>query len=120
MTEMSISDKKLRVQMKGWDKLWTLRSQLEVPLPHVKAIRVDPDIGRAPKGLRTLGTYWPGVLTAGSFRQQGNRVFWNVRHPEKAIVIDLQNERYDRLVLEVADPSGTVASLNEAIANLAA
>jgi len=28
----------------------------------------------------------PGVITAGTFYQDGKRVFWDVHHPEKAIV----------------------------------
>ena len=120
MTEPSISDKKLIIEMTGWDKLWAFKSRLEIPLDHVKAVRADPEIAKRSKGIRTLGTHVPGVIIAGTFRQAGARVFWNVRHPEKAIVIELHDERYARLVIEVADPPGTIASLNHALSGLAA
>jgi hypothetical protein len=119
MTQLSIADGKLVVEMQGWDKLWALKSRLEIPLEHVKAVRADPEIGPL-KGIRMLGTYLPGVITAGTFRQEGDRVFWNVHHPEKAIVIDLLDDRYAKLIIEVDDPSAAVATINNARGNKAA
>ena len=56
-----------------------------------------------------------GIITAGTFFQDGDRVFWDVRDPEKTIVIRLEDERYTRLVIEVEDPRATVAAIEEAI-----
>jgi hypothetical protein len=46
------------------------------------------------------GTNVPGVITAGTFYQDGKRVFWDVHHPEKTVVIDLHDERYNELVVD--------------------
>jgi uncharacterized protein (DUF1778 family) len=38
------------------------------------------------------------------------------RHdPERAVIIHLADERYDRLVVEVDDPWATAASVNQAL-----
>ncbi len=111
MTEISIAEKTLVVEMKGWDKLWALKSRLDIPLEHIKAVKADPETARHPEGIRFPGTYVPGVITAGTFCQAGDRVFWNVRHPGKAIVIELDHERYSKLVIEVADPTATVTTI---------
>jgi hypothetical protein len=55
----------------------------------------------------------PGVITAGTFHQEGERIFWDVHDPEKTVVIRLKNERYSRLVIEVEDPLATVAAIRE-------
>jgi hypothetical protein len=57
----------------------------------------------------------PGVITAGTFYQEGERVFWDVHDPEKTVVIRLKDERYARLVIEVEDPPATVAAIQEAL-----
>ena len=57
----------------------------------------------------------PGVITAGTFYQEGERVFWDVHDPEKTVVIRLKDERYARLVIEVEDPLATVAAIQEAL-----
>ncbi|NUT42119.1 MAG: hypothetical protein HOV86_19260, partial [Thermoactinospora sp.] len=43
-------------------------------------------------------------------------VFWDVRDGSKAVVIELADERYARLVVEVADPRATVTRVEQAIA----
>jgi len=41
-------------------------------------------------------------------------VFWDVHHPEKTIVIDLRDERYNELVVEVDDPEAAVRLIQNA------
>jgi hypothetical protein len=54
------------------------------------------------------GTNVPGIITAGTFYQDDKRVFWDVHHPEKTIVIDLHDERDNELVVEVDDPAAAM------------
>jgi hypothetical protein len=61
-----------------------------------------------PKGVRARGAHVPGVITAGTFHIPGERVFWDVHDPAKAVVIELADEHYARLVVQVADPRATV------------
>jgi len=57
----------------------------------------------------------PGVITAGTFYQDGKRVFWDVHHPERTIVIDLHDEHYNQLVIEVADPQAAINLIQTAL-----
>ena len=57
----------------------------------------------------------PGVITAGTFYQEGECVFWDVHDPEKTVVIRLKDERNARVVIEVEDPPATVADIQEAL-----
>jgi len=66
-------------------------------------------------GIRMPGTIVPGVITAGTFYQDGKRVFWDVHHPEKTIVIDLYDERYNELIVEVDDPEAAVKLIQDAL-----
>ena len=54
------------------------------------------------------GTDIPNLFRAGTFYVQGDWVFWDVRHPEQAIIIDLADERYAQLIVEVEDPQAAV------------
>jgi hypothetical protein len=42
-------------------------------------------------------------------------VFWDVHDPGKTIVIDLHDERYNQLVVEVADPEAAVKLIQNAL-----
>ena len=107
--DLSIAEGKLTLHVRGADKLWALKSSLEIPLIHIAAVRADPEAARGwYHGIRMPGTNVPGVITAGTFYQDGKRVFWDVHHPEKTIVIDLHDERYNELVVEVDDPQAAI------------
>jgi hypothetical protein len=116
MVQISIHGDRVRFEVEGWDQLWALKSQLEIPLAHVRSVRVDPEPARGWwHGLRLPGTQIPGVLTAGTFIQHDGAVFYDVHNPERTIVLELAHELYKRLVLEVADPAAAVATINVAL-----
>lgn len=116
MAEVEHVEDALIVHVKGMDQLWALKSRLEIPLSHVSGAEAAPEVARGWwHGIRTGGTKVPGVITAGTFHQEGERVFWDVHDPEKAIVIRLRDERYARLIIEVEDPLATVAAIQEAL-----
>ena len=63
MTQLSVSDGKLNIEVKGWDRLWALRSHLSIPLEDVVRVYADSQIAEPWwKGLRVAGTSLPGVL----------------------------------------------------------
>ena len=112
----SLTEDALIVHVRGMDRLWALRSRLEIPLSHVLDAQADQQEAQWWwRGTRIGGTHMPGVITAGTFYQEGERVFWDVHDPEKTVVIRLKDERYARLVIEVEDPSATVAAIQEAL-----
>jgi hypothetical protein len=120
MTTIDVTPTHLEVRLSGWDKVWALRRELRIPLSHVRRASVDSDAARRRPGLRVAGTHWPGAITAGRYRKDGKWWFWNVRKRKRVIVVDLENERYSHLVLEVDNPEATVAAINSAAAKRAA
>ena len=109
MVDLSITSGTLELHVRAADKLWALKSSLEIPLHHIAGIRADPSIARGWwHGWKMGGTSIPGVITAGTFYQDGKRVFWDVHNPENTVVIELEDDRYDELIIEVADPKAAV------------
>jgi len=114
--DLSIAEGKLTLHVRGADKLWAFKSSLEIPLVHIAGVRADPEAACGWwHGIRMPGTNVPGVITAGTFYQDGKRVFWDVHSPEKTIVIDLHDERYNELVVEVDDPEEAVRLIQTAL-----
>ena len=84
MVDLSISGGNLVLHVRGADKLWAFKSSLEIPLAHINEIRADPAIAHGWwHGIRMPGTSIPGVLTTGTFYQDGKRVFWDVHNPDR-------------------------------------
>ncbi|WP_431955826.1 hypothetical protein [Nocardia lijiangensis] len=117
MAEVSIDGRDLVVRIEGLDKLWALKSRLVIPLANVRGATVDPGITKDRKGIRAPGTYLPRVITAGTFHIDGERVFWDVRDSDKAVVVELADQHYARLVVQVDNPAEVVALIEKACAH---
>lgn len=116
MVRLELTHTALIVHVEGLDKLWTFTSRLEIPLAHV--VDAEPDEAEARKwwhGIKAPGANIPGVITAGTFYEQGERVFWDVHHPEQAIAIRLRDDRYQRLVIEVPDVDAAIQAIRAAV-----
>jgi hypothetical protein len=117
--QVNVVGESLVVRMEGADKFWAFASRLEIPLVDVVDAEPAGDEARGWPGFKAGGTYIPGVLHAGRFRKHGRLVFWDVHKPDKAIVIALRHEHYDKLIIEVDDPEGEVARIREAATTVA-
>jgi hypothetical protein len=115
VVDVTITEGIAHFRVQGWDQLWSLKSELAIPLAHIRNARADPTVARGWwHGIKAPGTNLPGVITAGTFYQHGKRIFWDVHDPENTIVIELSDERYDDLIVEVADPAAVVQKLRSA------
>jgi hypothetical protein len=115
MAIVTIRDEQLSIDIRSLDKLWALTSSLTIPLAHVRGATPDATIASEPKGIRGPGAHIPGVLVAGTFHQKDGLVFWDVHDAAKAVVIELEDEKYQRLVIEVDDPRGTAELIEQAL-----
>ena len=116
MVEITIVENNVVFEVQGWDKFWSLRSQLMIPLDHIKGVYLDPEPAMGwLDGFKVAGTGVPNVFRAGTFYQDGELVFWDVHHPEKTILLEVEHERYKKLIIEVADPIAEVKKIRTAI-----
>jgi hypothetical protein len=118
MVDVTVQGDRIVFEVEGWDKLWALKSKLEIPVAHVKGAKYDESAAKGWwHGVRLGGSDLPGVITAGTFYRKGRLVFYDTHKPENTIVVDLDDhERYDQLILQVRDPEGAVKEINEAVA----
>lgn len=56
-----------------------------------------------------------GTRRGRNFLQDGKRVFWDVHDPDHTVVIGLHDERYDELIVEVADTNAAVELVQAAL-----
>lgn len=115
MVNVTVAGDRAVFEVEGWDKLWALRSRLEIPLAHITDVACDPDqVGRWWHGWKVAGTDMPGLLAMGTFYYHGELVFWDVRDAARTIIVSLDHERYKKLIVEVDDPSAVVERLRQA------
>lgn len=110
----------LEVKVLGTDVVWGGRRQFRIPLDHVESIRVDPDIVDTKRG--DFKVYGMGVGTehkVGWFRhpKDGTNIFWDIHRPfgvDKVVVLELKDEGYAQLIVQVNDPDKCVSAVQKA------
>jgi hypothetical protein len=116
MVDVTVRGDRAVFNVEGLHKLWSLKSQLEIPLAHITGVEANPDqVRRWWHGIKVIGTDAPKLFTAGTFYYHGELVFWDINDPAQTIVVSLEHERYKKLIIEVSDVPGTVARLRAAL-----
>lgn len=99
--------------VEGLHKLWALKSQLTIPVESVIRAYQNQEELSGWKGWRMPGTHVPGLITAGTFYFHGDKIFWDVMNKENAIIIELEDEKYQKLIVEVENPKDAIALLSK-------
>ncbi len=116
MVTISKEENNFHFKVEGLHKLWALKSQLTIPIQNVvRAYQNRDALNGWWKGIRMPGTHVPGLITAGTFYQSGGKIFWDVVNKDNAIIIDLEDENYSKLIIEVDNPSEAIDFINDAL-----
>jgi len=115
MVEVTVHHDTVVFTVQGLHKVLAFKSQLTVPRSHIVGVRQDPAAAQRIEGMRALGTSVPGLVKAGTFyldHQASHKpTFVDVVKPENVLVVELRDEEYQQLLIEVADPVAVVALL---------
>jgi hypothetical protein len=117
MVEVHITDDVVLFEVLGMHRLWALKGHVKVRRENIRSVRHDPTVTLGWwEGWRMPGTHIPGLIVAGTYYRDGQKRFWDVTDPRKTIVVDLVNEEYDRLIIDVENPEATVARIEASLA----
>lgn len=114
--ELETHDAVLHVRFTGWDRVWALRRGPDIPLAHVTGAHVEDRADAvATLRLRIAGSWIPKRLGAGLFMTKGaGRQLWCVHRAPRVLVVELEQERWQRLVIQVPDPEANAALIETA------
>ena len=108
----------LDLRMTGHDRLFGLRSHIEVPM--ARGWRAPgwcpPAQPRLTSSCVPAGSAPQGLATVGHFRgRQAKRQWWHVYRADEVLVVDLAAESlFDRLVVQLADPRRMASDIDAA------
>ena len=115
MPRLELTDRELVVHLTAWESIWSLRGSFRVPLAQVRGATEDSTFGAAALGLRIPGTYFPGLIAAGTFIKKGDKQFVYTKRRLQTIVIELAGNDWTRLVIGVPDARVEAARINAAV-----
>jgi hypothetical protein len=104
------------IALRAMEKVLSLHGNMTVPLRHVSAVKTDPPDYASRQGIR-LGPSIPGA-SQGTFITPEGKVFFSYRDARRCITLELRDERYVRIVVEIdpaEDPSRVKAEIESAL-----
>ena len=105
MVKVELVGDKVEITILGIHKFWALKSKIVIAKENIVSVYQNKDELSSIKGLRFPGTYFPGIICAGTYYWKKGRYFWDMTNKEKTIIFELKNERYQKIYVDVENPS---------------
>lgn len=117
---LSVNQSNLFLAIKGIDVFLTCKNKMNIPLKNIVSVtHYQGEYNSCFKGMPTPSVAIPGLVTAGTFYQKGQKIFWDVSNNSKCIMIELKNNSFNRIIVEVDDPGSVIntilTSLDQAV-----
>lgn len=114
MPRIEITPEELIVSLSFFEKLAAAGLSIRVPLRHVRGA-TDDDGMRNELGMKSRGCAIPGVIHSGTFYKKGDRQFVYAKAKQHLVVVELEGEKWARLILGVADARMVAQQINAAV-----
>jgi len=122
MARVKIENGQLVINMKGVRKFFAMKSEVSVPLTSVESVVTGLEWKDLPNILdKVIGTnsnelYYGGTFRDGGFwNSDGDKVFFDLRRKEEAIVVTLKDEEFNKLIIGCETPEETVNIIQQAL-----
>ena len=119
MAKVTVENGQLVINIEGLRKVGTLKSKLLIPLENVEGAMIDLEAWKnTPKPFQKIaGIDSYGIYFGGLFKQNGKKIFYDLGKKDFAVVIELKNAKYDRLIIGVDEPKKIVDLINGSLNN---
>ncbi len=111
MAELRIHDEDVQVRLSALQELGAVRRSFAVPRSAVAHVEVVDEPFSRIRGIRAPGTGWPKTIALGTWRGRGTKDFLSIRKDERAVLIELEGQDFDRLLIGCDDPESVAARL---------
>lgn len=111
MTTINLSPTTVGIRLTRFEKVMGLVRDLDVPVGSVRSATVLPDGIAAARGLRAPGLGIPGRRLVGTWRGRRSKALVSVRGRRPALLLELEGQRFDRVLVTVEQPQEYVDQL---------
>jgi hypothetical protein len=115
MAKLLVDGPDLVVGLSWPEKLGAVHRNVRVPLRAVRSVTAEPRPWYALRGIRFVGTGFPGVIALGTRLRKGGRDFAAIEPGRPAIRVELSEESpFGQLIVSVRDADATLAAIRGA------
>ncbi|SNB35104.1 hypothetical protein [Flavobacterium psychrophilum] len=114
MVKIITTENEFIFEVKGLHKIWSLKSNVKIAKKNIVKVYQNKEELKGFKGIK-FGTFIPFLITAGTYYYKGKRNFWDVCNKQNAIIVELKDSSYNKLIIEVKNTIETINLLNNTI-----
>lgn len=104
MVDIKIDGDNVIVEVMGIHQFWSLKRKIVFAKKNIIRVQLGAKPLR-PAPFRAPGTYIPKLIIAGIYYGRKRKEFWDVGFKKDVIEIDLNNEKYTKIVVNVENPA---------------
>ena len=112
MVSILTNENEFVFEILGSHKFWAFENIIRVPKNKVVKTYQNPNEFTFWIGWKMPGTQVPWVITAGTYIKKGKRNFWDVCNKKNAIIVELTDSYYHKLIIEVENSELVMQQLN--------
>jgi len=111
MASVQVGADAVVIALRRTEKIEALHGDLTIPRASItRAIHVPDGLAEI-SGIRAPGLGIPGHAMVGTFRDEGTRTFAACHGHRPAVLLELVDQPFDRVILTVEDPEAVLAQL---------
>jgi hypothetical protein len=110
-----IEEGKVIFELHGIDEILSIKRTIKVPLEHVSSVSTEHVNLKPRLQMRLVGARIPTIVKDGRFLTSEGMMFFEMHNPDKCIIVNLNHERYKKIVFEVDDKEEVAKQINQAI-----
>ncbi len=112
MVSVTANENEFVFDILGSHKFWAFENKIRVPKDKILRAYQSQDEFSFWIGWKMPGTQIPWLITAGTYIKKGKRNFWDVCNKKNAIIVELKDSNFSKLIIEVENPRETMQILN--------
>lgn len=112
MVSVTANENEFVFDILGSHKFWAFENKIRVPKDKILRAYQSQDEFSFWIGWKMPGTQIPWLITAGTYIKKGKRNFWDVCNKKNAIIVELKDSNFSKLIIEVENPEETMQILN--------
>ncbi|WP_200944833.1 hypothetical protein [Leifsonia sp. Root4] len=113
MASLRVHPDRLEIQLSAAEKALALRrDEISVPRAAIRSVTITDDPWIWIRGIRAPGALIPLVLAIGTWKFHGGKDFLIIKNKRQAVIIDIADEEYARIIVSTNHAVDLVDTLN--------
>ena len=114
---VKIEDDNVVLEIHGIDEILSIKRSIHIPLKHILSVSTETIPWNVFKNMKLAGTDIPHVVKDGRFLSKEGMMFFEMHDPESCITINLDHERYKKVVFQVEDKESAATMIENALSS---